>query len=98
MNKANWLACVGTGWHKLVAPLLDRAEKEGVDVQQVKEKFGGLRFYHGPASEDFVAAVDAAEAASYITCETCGEPGEMRGGSWMRVLCDAHEEERKAKR
>ena len=96
MTKESWLACVGAGWHSIVAPLIDRAEKEGVEIVQVKEKFGGLRFYTGASSPEFQAAVDEAEALSYVICDVCGEPGEPRGGGWIRVLCDKHDAERNA--
>ena len=35
--------------------------------------------------------VDAAVAASEVTCYVCGGPGEMRKlGGWTTVRCDAH--------
>lgn len=34
------------------------------DLQQVKSKFGGLRFYTGPVSEECQARISVAEAAS----------------------------------
>lgn len=37
--------------------------------------------------------VDAAVAASEVTCYVCGAPGEMRQlGGWASVRCDAHTE------
>lgn len=33
--------------------------------------------------------IDKAERDSYKTCETCGEPGEARGGGWVKTSCDA---------
>jgi hypothetical protein len=67
----------GDGWKKLYQPLLDLCELYGAQVLQVKEKFGGLRFYFtGTADtekfEALSALVDAAEARSYKTCEDCG--------------------------
>lgn len=65
-----------------------------VTVHQIKEKFGGLRFYY-EGGDDYVAGlVTMAESWAATTCETCGERGKFRSGGWMRTLCDVHEEER----
>ena len=93
-READWLSCVGDGWWHLVRPLLDRCRKENVDVHQVKEKFGGLRFYAGYCSEELQQMIEDAEKASYVTCETCGSPGRLRGGGWIKTLCDEHANER----
>ena len=68
------------GWEKLYKGLIDLCALYDVPVLQVKEKFGGLRFYHGGSRDASVnatleALVRAAEDASYHTCETCGEDG-----------------------
>lgn len=69
----------GKGWNKLSIPLIDLCNLYGAEVLQIKEKFGGLRFYFtGPEGEGYEylqALVDAAEAASYHICEECGESG-----------------------
>lgn len=70
----------GKGWEKLYQPLLDLCMLYEVEVLQVKEKFGGLRFYHGGSRsgrdiKGLEALVRAAESASYHTCEDCGEDG-----------------------
>lgn len=79
---------VGPGWMKIVRPLVDQANAEGATILQIKEKFGGLRFYVGGASEELLEAIDRAEEESYKTCEVCGEPGVPRRGGWIRTLCD----------
>lgn len=59
-------------------------------VDQVKEKFGGLRFYVSccPSSEVF-GAINMTEALSYWTCEVCGNKGSRRrNGNWLKTLCD----------
>lgn len=60
---------------------------------QVKEKFGGLRFYYDGGDEQISGMVRMAESWAANTCETCGSPGKMRNGGWIRTLCDKHETE-----
>lgn len=60
---------------------------------QVKEKFGGLRFYFSGGNDIIHGMVTLAEAMSYSTCEVCGNPGKPRGGSYIRALCDIHAKE-----
>lgn len=64
-------------------------------VFQVKEKFGGLRYYIGGVPPDKYDAIHslirAAEALSFKTCDTCGAPGTVRNDRpWVRTLCDEH--------
>jgi hypothetical protein len=66
---------------------------EQVVAIQVKEKFGGLRFYYEGGDEQIHGMVRMAESWAANTCETCGAPGKMRNGGWIRTLCDTHEEE-----
>lgn len=60
---------------------------------QVKEKFGGLRFYYEGGDEQVFGMVRMAESWAANSCETCGAPGTIRRGGWMRTLCDKHETE-----
>jgi len=79
-----------SGWKCLIWPLMRRCKLEGVTVLQVKEKFGGLRFYTGAASEGLSQAISDAEDLSYTICEVCGDPGRERSGGWIKTLCDRH--------
>jgi hypothetical protein len=63
---------------------------EPVTVIQVKEKFGGLRFYYDGGDEYIQGAVSMAERMSYSICEECGNLGKSRSGGWVRTLCDQH--------
>lgn len=68
-----------------------------VVVEQIKEKFGGLRFYY-QGGDDFVRGLETmAELWASHTCEECGKPGTRRNGGWIRTLCDEHEAERQTK-
>lgn len=93
---ADLQACVGPGWGDIIARLVADLEKLGWDgdVHQVKEKFGGLRFYVGAEAPGVGDRIVQAESESLRTCEECGSPGEARGGWWIKTLCDACEAKR----
>jgi len=90
-----WGFETGDGWFKLVDQLsadittLDKRDGSETIAVQVKEKFGGLRFYVEGGSEAVWKAIDEAEALSERTCEWCGEPGTTRRGGWSYTLCDS---------
>ena len=65
-----------------------------VVVNQVKEKFGTLRFYYTGGDDYVDGVVRMGEGMSAVTCEDCGAPGRSRNGGWIRTLCDHHAEER----
>lgn len=65
-----------------------------VTVEQIKEKFGGLRFYYQGGNDTIAGMVSMAEAWADASCEECGAPGARRNGGWIRTLCDMHENER----
>jgi hypothetical protein len=94
----------GDGWERLIRDLSQNLELLNenapmwVEAVQVKEKFGTLRFYVDIAGDkpwrDLIYyLIDYAEVRSSWTCESCGEPGKARGGSWVRTLCDSCHEE-----
>jgi hypothetical protein len=61
-----------------------------VTLDQVKEKFGTLRFYYTGGDEAIRGMVHLAEAMSSVTCETCGNVGKFRGKGWFYTSCDEH--------
>lgn len=64
------------GWERLYKPFLDLAALYGVEILQVKEKFGTLRIYTaGARARELDAVVGALEAASAHICEKCGQDG-----------------------
>jgi hypothetical protein len=69
-------------------------EVDQVTVNQIKEKFGGLRFYYTGGDEQVSGMVRMAEAWADTACEECGAIGTRRSGGWIRTLCDTHEAER----
>jgi hypothetical protein len=81
-----------TDWKRKHSTLTDEefdAEHQPV-AAQVKEKFGGLRFYMHNTDEWIDGAISLAESLSRRTCEVCGARGEQRGGGWIRTLCEEH--------
>jgi len=61
-----------------------------VVADQVKEKFGGLRFYYHGGDDVVDGMVRMAESWAANTCETCGESGRLRGQGWLYTACDRH--------
>jgi hypothetical protein len=69
-----------------------------VTLDQVKEKFGTLRFYYSGGDDYISGMVSLAESMSGVTCEGCGNIGERRGDGWIHTYCTPCEEAREAKR
>lgn len=102
-----WGFDVGDGWFPLIYDLsvkleklileLPEEEREHCKASQVKEKFGGLRFYMDGATEEMLKLISDAETLSYQICEDCGAKGERRGGGWIKVLCDYHADKKNKK-
>jgi hypothetical protein len=65
-----------------------------IKVEQIKEKFGGLRFYYQGGDKEIDGMVSMAETWAGHSCEVCGNKGTRRDGGWIRTLCDVHEAER----
>lgn len=61
-----------------------------VVAEQVKEKFGTLRFYYRGGDDYIDGLVSMAESMSAVTCEECGSPGTRNDGGWISTLCQKH--------
>jgi hypothetical protein len=106
----NWHRSIDvmSGWNDLVLQVhndIMAIDPDYVPVQ-VKEKFGGLRYYihYSPqwTKEQYNAVVEIiafAEQKSFTICEVCGEPGKLRDGRVapkskrthrILTLCDIH--------
>jgi hypothetical protein len=88
----------GDGWFELLYNLSEDIQKElnklsRYDVEefratQVKEKFGGLRFYTTYSTDKINWLIREAENKSYKTCELCGASGKLRTQlPWIQTLC-----------
>ena len=87
------------GWFDIIYVLCIKiqplaAKIKDFQVVQIKEKFGGLRFYVSHGNEEIHTLIQEAEELSFKTCEVCGEPGQLRGGGWLKTLCGKHHNER----
>lgn len=83
------LNCTEPGWRGIVAQLIADLFDLGWDgnLQQIKEKFGGLRFYIGGSTDEVWDRIGKAEAESLRTCQNCGAPGKQRGVGWVYTFC-----------
>jgi len=86
---SDWEMHVQQGWRQIVRAVVSAIERDGGEIAQVKEKFGGLRIYHHGGTERLCRLVDAAELLSLTICENCGRPGRPRNKSWTKTYCDA---------
>lgn len=103
-DKANtcmyWGIAVGAGWEPLIRRLSEKLEaaiqampeeeREQYRAAQVKQKFGGLRFYMTTATDEMNEWISDAEDESTRTCEVCGELGKITGKGWLKALCPEH--------
>jgi ribosomal protein L37AE/L43A len=88
IDRNDALVMVGQGWAGLINELYD-AMPSDTEVVQVKEKFGGLRFYVGFSTNEFMDLIDKCEERSYHICERCGKKGVLRENRrWILTLCD----------
>lgn len=103
-----WGFDVGDGWYDIIHEACEKLEqlrfKTGMVVyaEQVKEKFGTLRFYinedgrrlkltksqRNEVWENAVDIVSEAEVKSSKICEECGNTGNINKRGWKVTLCD----------
>lgn len=99
-----WGIECGDGWYMLIKELCstlqwdtdnnNRVGKDGVEpypqivAVQVKEKFGGLRFYVNGFTSDQYGVIKFAEHMSYKICEKCGSTDDVQQTKgWISSLC-----------
>lgn len=89
----------GDGWHNLISNLclvieheINRMPIELQDqfiVDQIKQKFGSLRFYMSRTTPYMDGAIELAESMSRHICEVCGNSGHSQTvRAWTAALCD----------
>jgi hypothetical protein len=105
ITRKSILESTGPGWIGIVGSLLDDLEALGWNgkLDQIKEKFGGLRFYIGPCetpnSVYIYNRIEEAQIESLSTCEMCGAPGGVDTNPthrwfWIKTLCQPCHEKR----
>lgn len=91
-----WGCECGDGWYSLLDKLcgdiqtyLDsHPEVEQVEAEQVKQKFGGLRFYTCGGDDVTDKLVNEAESESYKVCEKCGSRESItQTKGWVVTIC-----------
>ena len=95
----------GDGWYNLIdnlcATIVKTLKEEGysedtIKADQVKEKFGGLRFYYHfekevskEVQQRISEVIGMTEEQSFRTCEVCGKVGKLEeANSWYSTKCD----------
>lgn len=86
-----WGCECGDGWFDLLDRLFSKLEKLDVTLDQVKEKFGGLRVYFHCSDDNNEIVYKLIEDAEYEasnTCEVCGKQGSIkRENGWYKCRC-----------
>jgi len=87
----------GGGWFPILKELclkiealintLPLDEQQNFHVAQVKEKFGGLRFYMHGETDEMSKLIREAEEKCDSTCETCSAPSIQLGQGWIVNAC-----------
>jgi len=90
-----WGICVGDGWYDIIDNLCEKIQNyvdetgcEQIEAEQVKEKFGGLRFYINFGNDKVYEYINEAEELAENTCEICGTTeniGYTKG--WITTCC-----------
>ncbi len=82
------------GWYIIIDTLLwsignrIKTKNLSINIQQIKEKFGGLRFYYSGGDDVIDGMVTLAENMSYVTCEKCGSTNNVtQTKGWIVSLC-----------
>jgi len=100
-----WGFDCGDGWFPLIDNLCGQithhlkcnAEKDTPQfvASQIKEKFGGLRFYGAGGDDRISDFIWFAESLSLRICEECGAMQDTKTytDGWHRTLCPMHAKE-----
>ena len=76
-------------WHLDPEHTFPRKERLPFQIDQIKEKFGGLRFYYSGGDDRIMGMVNLAENLSYEICEQCGSSNNVsQTKGWITTLCE----------
>lgn len=89
---------IDAGWVPLLHSMCSHIERHitelpeelqaDVYVDQIKEKFGTLRFNMNQETPFIRGVICLGESLSHRICERCGAAGKIRVGGWIKTLCD----------
>lgn len=90
-----WLFECGDGWYKIIDLLcellqwdIDENKHHQIEATQVKEKYGGLRFYTNGEDDKQHGLICFAQRLSEETCEECGSMEDVtQTKGWICSLC-----------
>ena len=91
-----WGIDCNNGWYWLIDKLceklqydIDNNNQPQIEATQVKQKFGGLRFYVAGSNEFQFEIINFAEFLSYSICEKCGTTKDVKQntGGYIQSLC-----------
>ena len=95
----SWGIDCGFGWMGLIDGLcyqlqwdIDHNKQPQLEAAQVKEKFGGLRFYTNTSTDRQDGMIDLAEYLSNFICEWCGTTDTnsvIQTKGWVKTICKA---------
>jgi hypothetical protein len=87
---SGWLDLLDNLCRELENYLAQNPSVPSISVRQVKEKFGGLRFYISGGDAWCHATIAVAQHRSLGICEICGQSGCLIGEKWVSVRCSDH--------
>ena len=85
------------GWRKAFGLQMCNELKEALEkinkinefrIEQIKEKFGELRFYTNWINDDINKIINKYEVISRRTCICCGKPATQITTGWISPFCD----------
>ena len=92
-----WLDDMPIGWRiafgeqmckEIKEELIKNNELDSYKIIQIKEKFGGLRWYDNSGLPGMQFIIAKYEALSEKTCINCGKPANWISKGWISPYCD----------
>ena len=92
-----WLDQMPRGWRIAFGIDLCKDLKEALikdnaldkyKIVQIKEKYGGLRWYDNWSTNEICKVLNKYEELSYTTCIVCGKPAKYLSRGWICPFCE----------
>lgn len=97
MMTYTWLDNMPIGWRiafgeqmckEIKEELVKNNELDSYEIIDIKEKFGGLRWYDNSGLPGMQFIIAKYEALSEKTCINCGKPANWISKGWISPYCD----------